>query len=281
MMSLIVPNKEEKKSTKRKVADVMMDRIAQAIDETDEAGALARVAQVKAKYPEATVAELADKLTIQKCQETAVVGATTSGAMLLPGIGTIAGLTLGIAADLGLTFKMQAELVLEIATLYGHQLTPEEKRRTVLLVTGLSAGTTTLAHRAGKSVSGRVSARVGSKYVTKAIPFVGMAASASTNAVMTYIIGKRAQKYFSLGPAAMEDWQASAAAITGLNRDLIVNGAKKGGELAKSVGGTAVSGAKKAGSAIKNRRRRKPNQAQEEEIIPVFTKSIDSGNKNS
>ena len=145
----------------------------------------------------------------------------------------------------------------------------------------MSAGTTTLAHRTGKTISNRLTARVGSKYVVKAIPIVGMAASASTNAVMTYVIGKRAQKYFSLGPEAMEDWQASAAAITGLNRDLIANGARKGGEIAKSVGGTAVSGAKKAGSAIKNRRRRKPNQAEEEEIIPVFTKSINSGNKNS
>lgn len=278
-MNLIVPEKEEeKKSGKRVIADTLMDRLAQAIDETDEAGARARVAQIKTKHPGASLAELADKLIVQKSQETAVVGATTSGAMLLPGIGTIAGLTLGIAADLGITFKMQAELVLEMATLYGYQLTPEEKKRTVLLVTGLSAGTTTLAHRAGKSVSRRVTARVGSKYVTKAIPFVGMAASASTNAVMTYVIGHRAQKYFSLGPAAMEDWQASAAAITGLNRDLLVNGAKKGGEIVKSVGGTAVSGAKKAGSVIKNRRRRKQKQTHEDdEIIPVFTKSLNEG----
>ena len=255
-----------------------MDRLAQAIDDTDESGAQARVAQLREKHPDATVEELAHKLTMQKCRETAVVGATTSGAMLIPGIGTIAGLTLGIAADLGITFKMQAELVLEIATLYGHQLTPEEKRRTVLLVTGLSAGTTTLAHRAGKSVSNRVTARVGSKYITKAIPVVGMAASASTNAVMTYVIGNRAQKLFSLGPEAMEDWEASAAALTGLNRELIANGAKKGGELVKNAGNTAVSGAKRAGTAIKNKRprRRKKIETHEDEIIPIFEKSSNS-----
>ena len=128
MMSLIVPNKEEKKSGKRIIADTLMNRLAQAIDDTDEAGALARVAQIKEKHPDATAAELADKLILQKCRETAVVGATTSGAMLIPGIGTIAGLTLGIAADLGITFKMQAELVLEIATLYGHHLDPRRKK---------------------------------------------------------------------------------------------------------------------------------------------------------
>ncbi len=257
-----------------------MDRLAQTIDDTDEQAAREHVAQIRAQFPEATVVELADKLTLQKCRETAVVGATTSGAMLIPGIGTIAGLTLGIAADLGITFKMQAELVLEIATLYGHQLNADEKRRTVLLVTGLSAGTTTLAHRAGKSVSKRMTARVASKYVTKALPIIGMAASASTNALMTYVIGKRAQHYFSLGPAAMADWQASAAAITGLNREMITSGAQKGGVLVKRVGGTAVTKAKKASSSLKNRRFRRQKQLKtydEEEIIPVFTKSAPKG----
>lgn len=277
-MTLEISNENESKSGKRRVADALMDRLAKAIDETDEKGAIERVEQLRTKFPDAAREELAQKLIMQKCRDTAVVGATTSGAMLIPGIGTIAGLTLGIAADLGITFKMQAELVLEIATLYGHQLTPEEKRRTVMLVTGLSAGTTALAHRAGKGVSKRVTARVGSKYVTKAIPVIGMAASASTNAAMTYVIGNRAQRLFSLGPEAMEDWQASAAALTGLNRELFTDGLKKGGELVKGAGSTAVSGAKKAGSAIKNKRprRRKKRETHEDEIIPVFSKSSTS-----
>lgn len=283
IMTLIIPNENNNKSGKRKVADVVMDRIAQAIDDTDEAGAKLRVAQLREEFPEATVEALAHKLTMKKCRETAVVGATTSSATLIPGLGTIAGLTLGIAADLGITFIMQSELVLEMAALYDHQLTPEEKRRTVLLVTGLSGGTTTLAHRAGRGVSKRVTARVGSKYVTRAIPIVGMAASASTNAVMTYVIGNRSQKYFSLGPDAMEDWQASTAAITGLNRDLIVNGAKMGGGIVKRAGGTAVSGAQKVGSTIKNKRprRRKKIETHEDEIIPVFSKSLNHNKEKS
>lgn len=277
-MSLEISNENESKSGKRRVADALMDRLAKAIDETDEKGAIERVEQLRTKFPDVAREELAQKLIMQKCRDTAVVGATTSGAMLIPGIGTIAGLTLGIAADLGITFKMQAELVLEIAALYGRQLTPEEKRRTVLMVTGLSTGATTLAHRAGRGVANRVSARVGSKYVTKAIPVVGMVASASTNAAMTYVIGNRAQRLFSLGPEAMEDWQTSAAALTGLNRELFTDGLKKGGELVKGAGSTAVSGAKKAGSAIKNKRprRRKKRETHEDEIIPVFEKSSDS-----
>ncbi|MCZ7667992.1 MAG: DUF697 domain-containing protein [Chloroflexi bacterium] len=236
---------DNSKTNKLQVADRIMDRLGQAIDDTDEKAAAERVAQLQARFPDDSVAELANRLIMAKVRKTAVVGATTSAAMIIPGIGTIAGLTLGIAADFGITFKLQAELVLEIAALYGHAMTPEEKRRVVMLVTGLSAGATTLAHRAGKSVSRRVTARIGSKYVTRALPVVGMAASASTNAVMTYFIGQRAHTYFSLGPEALKDWRASAEALTGLNRDLLTSGVKNSGLALKSAGETAVAGAKK------------------------------------
>ena len=279
-MSEIVPVSDNTQSTKFILADKLMDRLSKAIDDTDEKEAAARVAKLRAKHPDESLEKLSDRLVFAKMRETAVVGATTSAAMIVPGIGTIAGLTLGIAADFGITFKLQAELVLEIASLYGHPMTPDEKRRVVMLVTGLSAGTTTLAHRAGKGISKKLTARVGSKYVVRAMPVVGMAASATTNAVMTYAIGKRAQAYFSLGPEAMNDWRASAGAITGINRELLASGAKNSGLALKKAGGTAVTGVKKAGSAIAARRsslrRNKQlpepdnNDSYDDEIIPVF-----------
>jgi uncharacterized protein (DUF697 family) len=280
-MSEIVTVPDKSQSSKFMLADKLMDRLSKAIDETDEQEAAARVANLRAKYPDDTLEQLSNRLIMAKARETAVVGATTSAAMIIPGIGTIAGLTLGIAADFGITFKLQAELVIEIATLYGHPMTPEEKRRVVMLVTGLSAGTTTLAHRAGKGISKRVTARLGSKYVVRALPVVGMAASATTNAVMTYAIGKRSQAYFSLGPEAMNDWRASAGALTGLNRELLASGVKTSGLALKKAGGTAVTGAKKVGSAAAARRPRlrrnkeklslpDNNDDYEDEIIPVF-----------
>jgi len=281
-MSEIVPVPNNTQSKKFMLADKVMDRLSKAIDDTDEKEAATRVAKLRAKHPDDTLDQLANRLVLAKMRETAVVGATTSAAMIIPGIGTIAGLTLGIAADFGITFKLQAELVLEIASLYEHPMTPDEKRRVVMLVTGLSAGTTTLAHRAGGGISKRLTARIGSKYVVRAMPVVGMAASATTNAVMTYAIGKRAQAYFSLGPEAMNDWRASAGALTGINRELLASGVKTSGLAFKKVGGTAVTGAKKAGSAVASRRPRlRKNKEQpalsdnndnnyEDEIIPVF-----------
>lgn len=281
-MSEIVPVPDNTQSGKFMLADKIMDRLAKAIDDTDEKEAATRVAKLRAKHPDDTLERLTNRLVLAKVRETAVVGATTSAAMIIPGIGTIAGLTLGIAADFGITFKLQAELVLEIASLYGHPMTPDEKRRVVMLVTGLSAGTTTLAHRAGKGISKRLTARIGSKYMVRAMPVVGMAASATTNAFMTYAIGKRAQAYFSLGPEAMGDWRASAGALTGINRELLASGAKTSGVALKKVGGTAVTGAKKVGSAVASRRPRlRRNKKQlslpdnseddyEDEIIPIF-----------
>jgi len=253
------------KSRRSQLAEKLLDRLGKVIDETDEKAAAARVANVRADYPNDEREKLADRLTLSKCRETAVIGATTSAAAIIPGVGTLAGLTLGVAADLGITFKLQAELVLEIAALYGRSLTPEEKRRIVTLVTGLSAGTTALAHRAGKRVSRRLTARIGSKYITGALPVVGMAASASTNAVMTYVIGQRAKAYFSLGPEALNDWRLTAEALTGLNRDVLLSG----GTALKSVGETAVSGAKKVGSAI-TRRRQKSRDRDDDDAIPLL-----------
>ncbi|MCP4359355.1 MAG: DUF697 domain-containing protein [Chloroflexi bacterium] len=252
----------------------LLDRLAQVIDETDETAALAQVSKLKANNPDAPPEELVNHLVMQKCRDTAVVGGTTSGAMLIPGLGTISALTVGIAADLSLTFKMQAELVLEIAAVYNHHLTPEEKRRVVLLVTGLSAGTTAVAHRTGNRLAKRATTRIASKYVAKAIPFIGIAASATTNAVMTYFIGQRAQAYFSLGPEAMQDWSATLPAMTGVDRRKLVAGIKAGGNGMKNMGGTAVAGAKKAGRSLNHLRRsrakNKVDPNKEDIIIPII-----------
>lgn len=272
-MSELIITQEDLTNNKSGLPARVLDRLAKVIDETDEVAAAARVAQLQAANPDATPEELTERLIYQKCRNTAVVGATTSGLAIIPGLGTVASLTLGLATDFGITFKMQAELVLEIAAVYGHHMTPQEKRRVVMAVTGLSAGTTAVAHRVGNNISKRVTARVASKYVTGTLPVVGMAASASTNAAMTYFIGRRAQAYFSLGPEQMQDWRALLPALTGLDREKLVEGAKTGGQLAWQAGGTAVSGARAAAGkarGIIRRRKSKSPTTDNGEFIPVF-----------
>jgi uncharacterized protein (DUF697 family) len=256
MSKLVISKPEE--LNQPAVVSKLMDRLAQVIDDTDEQAAAHRVAQLRADYPDAALDQLADKLILNKCRDTAVVGATTSGLAIVPGLGTVLSLSLGVAADLGITFKLQAELVLELAELYGYPLKAQEKRQVVMLVTGLSAGTTAVAHRMGKQVSRRLTARIGSKYVTRAVPVIGMAASASTNAVMTYYIGQRTKAYFTLSPEEMQDWSLALPALTGVSWQTITHSAQVGGRALTQAGNTAVAatvaGAKSGVQKVKDRR---------------------------
>ncbi|MBN1991893.1 MAG: DUF697 domain-containing protein [Anaerolineae bacterium] len=244
-------------------AGVIANLIYKAISDVDIAAATDKIEDLKAKYPDASPQTLSQKLIREKCQKTGVVGAVTSGAGLIPGVGTAAALTLGTAADIGATFKLQAELVLEIAAVYNYPLTEEEKQRIVLAITGLSAGTTMLARSAGQRVVGKVSEKVAEKAVektvVKALPVVGVLASAGTNVLSSYIIGQRADAYFRLGPEAVGTWGDSLRAITGVDERKIAGWVAESGKVAgqkvsagaSKVAGAVGVGAQKAGETAR------------------------------
>ena len=93
------------------LAEYAFGYVMKAINDADEKAAAQRVAELRQKNPNATPEELADILIKNKCLQAGAVGGVTSGTSLIPGLGTMASLTFGVAADIGLTFKMQAELV--------------------------------------------------------------------------------------------------------------------------------------------------------------------------
>jgi hypothetical protein len=249
-----------------KKANALMDRIFSSVSDVDIQAASERVRALKEVHPDASQEELSQRLIREKCQKTGAVGAITSGAGLIPGIGTAAAATLGVAADIGATFKLQAELVLELAALYDYPLTEEEKQRVVLFITGLSAGTTTLARKAGERAALKISEKLAEKTIVKALPIVGVIASAGTNVLSTYIIGQRADAYFRLGPEAVGSWQDSLRAVTGVDERKIggwlaesgrvtgaalVSGANKVGEAGKSAGEAVTSGAGKLAGSVR------------------------------
>ncbi len=202
-------------------ATALFNRLMGSISDVDLQAAANRVAELKAAHPDATVDELVRRLIKQKTQRTATIGAATSGAGLVPGIGTATALIVGTAADISATFKLQAELVLEIAHVHEYPLAEDEKRRLVLLITGLSAGARSLAQKAGQRASVKIGEAFAEKAVLKALPVVGIIASAGTNALATYIIGQRADAYFRLGEAGLQSWQDSLRAISGVDeRDI-------------------------------------------------------------
>ncbi|HMQ54846.1 MAG TPA: hypothetical protein PKD98_22395, partial [Anaerolineae bacterium] len=84
-------------------ANAILETLFNVVSDVDLEAAAARVRQLKAKNPHTTPEELAQKLIREKCQRTGAIGAVTSGAGLIPGIGTAAAVTLGVAADIGAT----------------------------------------------------------------------------------------------------------------------------------------------------------------------------------
>ncbi len=246
-------------------ANAIVNTMFNVVSDVDIDAAAARVEQLRRQFPNLSPAELAQKLISLKCQKTGTVGAVTAGAGLVPGIGTAAAITLGTAADIGVTFKMQAELVLEIAAVYDYPLSEEEKKRLVMAITGISAGTSLLTRRAGQNIALKASEHVASKTILKAIPVVGMIASAGTNVLSTYIIGQRADAYFRLGPEAVGSWSDSLRAISGLDERKIgawlaesskttgaalAVGASKMGEAGKAAGGAVWVGAGKVAGSV-------------------------------
>lgn len=239
-------------------ANALVERLFNVVSDVDIDAAAERVEALRQKYPDIPPTELVQKLIREKCQRTGAVGAVTSGAGLIPGLGTATAVTLGVAADIGATFKLQAELVLEIAAAYNYPLTEEEKQRLVMLITGLSAGTSALARRAGQAATIKIGEKFAEKAVLKALPIIGVAASAGTNVLSTYIIGQRADAYFRLGPDAVGSWADSLRMITGVDERklagwladnsratgaVVAQGAGKVGQAGKTAGEMVVSGA--------------------------------------
>lgn len=217
-----VPEPQNDSGGEGGMGEQLLNVMMRAVSKADERAAQERVAALRAKHPDGKVDELADMLIKSKCFQTGAIGAVTSATAIIPGLGTVASLTFGIAADIGMTFKLQAELVLEMAALYGHTLSPSEKRSVVMLVTGMSAGANRLLNKAGQEIAQKATERLVQKSISKAIPVLGVAASGGANIVSTYIIGQRAKAYFRLGPDEMGDWDAQVRALTGVDEQKLV-----------------------------------------------------------
>jgi len=185
--------------------------------EADLDGAARRVAALRAARPGIPTEALVRDLVATTARRSAWVGATTAGAALLPGLGTVAALTLGTAADVGATLRLQARMVLDIALLRGVRLAPEEARRVVLLVAGASGASSATLDRVGRTLSVRLGERFAARWLLRALPLIGMLTASGTNALATRVIGRRADAYFALGPGAVGDWAASVRALVGVD----------------------------------------------------------------
>lgn len=194
----------------------VLTSILSVLSQADFKAAQKRVEQLKAQNPDASKEMLMEQISKKKIQQTAMVGAASSSAGLIPGIGTLTALTVGFAADISASLKLQAEMVLELALVNDYPLTELDQQKLIFLVTGVSIGSNALINRAGRQLSLALSERFARRWLAKAIPFVGIAASGTTNALTTYLIAKRARAFFQNEPQELS-WQESVRRLSGLD----------------------------------------------------------------
>lgn len=257
-------------------ADQVVNRMLRSVNDADAGAAFQRVQRLHAQNPDVGMDELAERLIRQKAVQTGLVGAVTAGAALAPGVGTVASIMLGTAADVGVTLRLQAELTLELAALHGRELSQSEWRNAIMLVSGASVGAEQVMTEAGRQLARKASARFAGRSFLKAIPVVGVFASGGANVFSTYVIGRRANAYFSLGSDAMEDpaeilralsgvderklasWTADSVRLAGgALRQGAVAGGRKAADLGMAGLGAAMNGASSLGAAVAGRRPRR------------------------
>ena len=177
-------------------ASALAGALTAAVARADENAARSRAIALREADPSAGAQVLAERLIRTRCRQAAAIGAVTSAAALMPGVGTLASMTVGVAADVTATLKLQAEMVLELAALYGVPLGEIDRKRVLFLVAGIGTGTAAVVGKTGRSLARAAGERLAGRWLTHALPLVGVAASAGTNAASTYMIGRSASLYF-------------------------------------------------------------------------------------
>jgi hypothetical protein len=195
-------------------------QILQAIDQADEAAAAGRVTELRELYPEATAEALVGMLIKQKCLQTGAIGEVVSSASIIPGVGVFVSLLFGAAADVTMTARMQAELVLEIAEAYQRRLDPAEQQRAFIVVAGNSQTAGQLLADKGQAAAQRATAHLSQEAAGPAR--LNVAGTAGANTLTTYLIGRRSATYFQQGAAAVESWPESIAGLTESDESTIV-----------------------------------------------------------
>jgi hypothetical protein len=207
-------------STALAAVDNVMRTMVGTIENEHVAAAKARVEGMRTRHPGATPDELAEKAIRQKCIDTGAIGVASSLPGLIPGVGSMIVASAGLVVDIRKTMEMQKDLVLELAAIYGREITPADRRNLLLLVGGVDSGNKMLVKASGELVakaSLKVSSEFTSKALAKAIPVAGILTSAGVNVVSTYLVGRRAQAYLRADPSLAETWDDALRTLSGVD----------------------------------------------------------------
>lgn len=202
----------------------MNDQNPQQPDAADLAS-LQRAVALHQKYPEKSREELAEVLIQTTCIEVARKSAATAGLAVLPSFNMILSLAVGsLANNLSAPHRSQADLVLDIATIYGYRFRPNEKPFYLAVVMGLPTGNPQrnannqgaadqLLAKGGQQLANQATQRLARSTVGRALPIVNVARAAGSNVLMTYAAAQRAKRYIKAGPASLGNMESDIQAL--------------------------------------------------------------------
>ncbi len=152
-----------------------LDWLVGATDSVDLAQAEAAARKLQQEYPNESPSQIAHRIMVEKATYAGGVGLASS---ILPGVALAL-----LAVDLAATTKLQAEMVYQIAAVYGLDLKDPARKGEVLGIFGLGLGGSRALRAAGLGL-------------LRNVPFAGAMIGASTNAAMLYSLGYAACRFY-------------------------------------------------------------------------------------
>lgn len=152
-----------------------LDWLVGATDSVDLAQAEAAARKLQQEHPNESPSQIAHRIMVEKATYAGGVGLASS---ILPGVALAL-----LAVDLAATTKLQAEMVYQIAAVYGLDLKDPARKGEVLGIFGLGLGGSRALRAAGLGL-------------LRNVPFAGAMIGASTNAAMLYSLGYAACRFY-------------------------------------------------------------------------------------
>ena len=184
-----------------------ISQFLEPIFNVDVVKAETHVRNLQAKYPHESINEIAHRLMLEKSIIAGGSGIVTS----LPAIATAL-----FAVDVAANAMLQAELVYQIAYLYGLNLKEPARKAEVAAILGLSI--------AGSQAASQLTVRLGLTALAKNIPIAGSVIGASTNAAAIYAMGYAACRFYEARLANNSlTLEATLAATETANEDYLAS----------------------------------------------------------
>lgn len=153
----------------------------------------------------------------RKCVRAASIGALTAAAESVPGLGRVMRLVFGELLDAKFLAQVQRELIEETFALYEVRIPAIVQSTLVDKVQLLGTGASLSGDAFLRAMLKRMLGRVGGLLVSRALPLLPIITSASTNAAVTYAIGKRAQAVARLRDAPISAMPDAVRTFTGID----------------------------------------------------------------